>query len=114
MGTAKRQNEQKQQKKWKKSPDERRIELHNQLGQTLDTVTPKLLEDIYESVTPIVQLTFRQKYDGSWLVIAKRDTSRGYEVLFSGGEDFLECFIRLDQKLKKGGWKEDTPYNPPA
>jgi len=112
MGTQKRLAEEKKQKKWKVSPEERRIEHRNLLGQTLDSVAPHLLEDLYESVKPIVQLTLKLKDDGYWLVIAKRDTSDGPEVLFSGGEDFLEAVIRVSEKIAKGNWKKEEPWEP--
>lgn len=110
MGFKKQSELDKRDKKWKVSPDERRIEHRNLLGETLDSVAHQLLVDVYESPKPIVQMTFKAKEDGYWLAIVKRDTSDGPEVLFSGGEDFLESVIRLAEKLKKGGWKEETPW----
>lgn len=110
MGTHKQAAINKGQKKWKVSPDEVRIERRNQLGETLDTVCHPLLVAIYESEKPVVQITFKCKADGSWLVILKRDTSDGAEVLFSGGEDFLESVIRVGEKVAKGQWKEETPW----
>lgn len=114
MGLAKRQNEQKQAKKIRQSPDERRVACYNAVAQGLESGTLSLLENIYESTAPVVQLTFRVKADGSWLAIAKRDTGDGPEVMFSGGEDIIESMVRLSDKMTKGSWREDTPYVPPS
>lgn len=113
MGMAKNQQAEKKSKKLRKSPDQRRVEAYNALADGLDQATPKLLEDIYESTEPVVQLTFKVKDDGGWLAIAKRDTGDGPEVMFSGGDDIIESMVRLNDKMVKGTWKEDTPYVPP-
>lgn len=112
MGIAKRQAEQKATKKRRKSPEELRLESYNTLAQAMDKSTLPLLENIYESHMPIVQVTFKIKPNGQWLSICKRDTADGPEVLFSGGDDFLEAVIRLSEKIQKGQWKPDTPYDP--
>lgn len=112
MGAAKRSAEQKKTKRERKSPDQRRVECYNAVADGLDSGTPHLLENIYESTEPVVQLTFKVKDDGSWLAIAKRDTGDGPEVMFSGGEDIIEAMVRLSDKMVKGLWRDDTPYKP--
>lgn len=112
MGMAKRQAEAKTQKQRRRSPEELRLESYNSVAEGLDKGTLPLLENIYESTMPIVQVTLKTKPNGQWLSIAKRDTAGGPEVLFSGGDDFIEAIVRLSEKIQKGQWKVDTPYDP--
>lgn len=109
---AKNQQAEKQNSKRRKSPEELRLNRYNQLAEGMDSATLPLLEGIYESTMKIVQVTLKIKPNGQWLSIAKRDTADGPEVLFSGGDDFIESIIRLSEKVQKGQWKVDTPYDP--
>lgn len=112
MSVTKRRMEEKTGKSWKVNPDEVRIARRNQLGETLDSVANALLVAIYESIDPVVQLTLKVKDTGSWLVIVKRDTALGPEVMFSGGEDFLEAIIRCSEKINTGNWKPEEAWSP--
>lgn len=64
----------------------------------------------YESM---VEIRFKHRGGGDWLVIAKRDELEGTpEVLFAQGYDFIGAVLALDNALNAGNWKKDKPWKP--
>lgn len=60
-----------------------------------------------------IELKFKHRGGGDWLVIAKRYSEDGKpEVLFSQAYDFVGALIAVSRGLGVGKWKEDRPWNP--
>lgn len=60
-----------------------------------------------------IELRFKHRGGGDWLVIAKRYDGDGKpEVLFSQAYDFVGALIAVSRGLAAGKWREDRPYEP--
>jgi hypothetical protein len=60
-----------------------------------------------------ISLAVKQRADGDWLAVAKRDgPDGGPQVLFAVGFDLIGLLLNLEGSLAADRWRVDTPWKP--
>lgn len=93
----------------------RRKRIENQKAAKVDALVnlwPDLVDALEDRSNVMLDFRIKIKEGGDYIGILKREQGVDEEVIFSGGEDFVEVMTGLDRGVASEKWKPSVPWKP--